>query len=155
MSNWNTGKYADPILPEGDAIFTIITAKPATTAGGTPSVSIMAKIDEFLTDYDVDDESILAPLGQFAFGDIWLPKPEDDPKKATGKARRARSFVEIMMAAGADVDTDAYDNPVDVINNNMATFVGKSFKAQIEQRVDESGTYPTRAGINFFRARRA
>lgn len=154
MSNWNTGEYADPILPEGKAIFTILSAKEKETSGGTPFVSIMARVDEFMGDYDVEDNTILAPIGQTAFGSIWLPKAEDSHEKAVGKSRRVRSFVEVLMASGADIETDVYDNPVDVLTGNLGAILNKQFQASIQQRVDPTGEYPTKAEINFFQVRR-
>jgi len=155
MANWNTGAYADPILPEGNAIFTILSAKAKETSGGTPFVSFMARIDDFMGDYDETDEAVLVPTGQTAFGSMWLPKDSDEPQKALGKARRARAFVEVMINSGADVETDLYDNPVDVLTGNLATFVGKTFKSQIQHSVDKTGEYPTKAEISFFQVKRA
>jgi len=155
MAEWNTGAYADPILPEGNAVLTILSAKEKSTSGGTPFVSVMARVDEFTGEYDEEDESILVPNGQTAYGSIWLPKDEDDRKKALGKARRARAFVEAMIGSGADIKTEEYSDPVTVLLGNLPELIGKSFKSQIQHSVDPSGEYPTKAEISFFRVKRA
>ena len=151
--SWKNGEYADPIVPEGDAVFTILSLKIKETAGGTPFASIMARIDEFDGDYDPEDTSVLEPLGQSAFGSIWFPKEEDELKKALGKQRRVRGFLQVMENSGANLEE--FDSPVEVLKNNLAECIGKTFRATIEHRIDENGVYPTKAEINMFRVRRA
>lgn len=151
--SWKNGVFADPIVPEGDVILTVLRLEAKETAGGTPFVSIMARIDEFMGDYDADDEAVLAPEGQTVFGSIWLPKEEDDLKKANGKQRRVRAFMEVMEHAGADIKD--FDSPVEVLLGNLGVCAGQKFKTLIEHRVDDSGTYPTKAEISMFRVKRA
>jgi hypothetical protein len=155
--SWKTGKYADPIVPEGRAVFTIKKVGMEETGGGTPYGQIMAFIDEFEGEYDLDDNSILAPEGQAVWGKVWFPKPEDSEDKALGKERRIRSFLEVIEYAMKpdNLDYDEDDAPSDIFVKNLDAMVGKSFRAEISHSVDDSGEYPTRAEINFFRVRRA
>jgi len=153
--SWKTGKYADPILPEGDAIMTIMKLTMEETGGGTPYGMVTANIDEFLGEYDEDDETLLVPDGQTIWGKVWLPKDADEKKKALGKEQRCRAFLEVLQHAGAELEADEDDAPSEVLAKNLAEYKGKSFKASISHSVDETGEYPTRAEINFFRVKRA
>ena len=153
--SWKTGKYADPILPEGDAVMTIMKLTMEEASGGTPYGMVTARIDAYLGTYDVDDETILDPDGQTIWGKVWLPKSEDSNKKVLGKEQRCRAFLEVLQHAGAVLEAGEDDAPSDVLAKNLAEYKGKSFKASISHSVDESGEYPTRAEINFFRVKRA
>lgn len=155
MSDWKK-KFADPILPEGDATFEINSIKFDETQGGTPFARITARISSFEDDYDPYDPSVLEPIGQTAWGTIWLPKEADDPKKAHNKQVRVRQFLELMEYAGADLTIPGGDpTPVDIFMVSSDAFAGKSFKSQIVHEVDENGVYPTKAAINTMRMRRA
>jgi hypothetical protein len=152
--DWKTGDYADPILPVGKATFKVLSAKAKETSGGTPFVSIMARVDEFLDDFNADDPSVLVPTGQTAFGTIWLPKPSDDMKKALGKQRRVRAFLEAIEADGAELEADDGDSPVDVLTGNLAKLIGKKFKSEIAH-TEGTEDYPEKAEVSFFQVRRA
>ena len=151
--SWKNGEYADPIVPEGNATFQVLSLKSKETAGGTPYVSIMARISDFDGDFDETDPAVLSPLGQSVFGSIWLPKEEDDLNKALGKQRRVRAFMQVMEYAGADIK-DA-DSPVEVLLGNLQACSGKEFKASVSHRIDPNGVYPPKAEINMFQVRRA
>ena len=150
--SWRTGEYADPIVPEGSAIVKIMWMKPKETTGGTPYISVMARIEEFLGEWSEGDAG-LDPAGQSVFGSIWLPKEEDEHKKAMGKQQRIRAFMDAIIAGGGDIDTD-YDSPVEVLEANLQACVGQQIKLAISH---SKGTdeYPTKAELNFFQVRRA
>ena len=155
MDNWKTGEYADPILPVGRATFEIVVVKMKETSGGTPFAQVTANISEFEGDYDSDDLSLLDPEGQTAWGTIWLPKPEDDPKKRLGKLRRLRKFLESCDPTGADLIVDSDDDgPVEVLVNSLEGLRGKFFKANI-QHSEATEDYPSKAEINMMNVRRA
>lgn len=152
MGSWKTGEYADPILPEGNAIFSILSAKLDETQGGTPFVRIMARVDEFLSEYEEGD-TVLPPLGQSAWGQIYLPKKADSREKVLGKQRRTRGFMQVMEYAGVSIaDTDV--SPVEVLIDNINQLPGKRFRGQISHSV-ATEQYPSKAEINFFQVRRA
>lgn len=150
--SWRDGEYADPIVPEGTAIVEIMWMKPKTTSGGTPFISVMARIEEFLSDWSEGD-SVLDPAGQSVFGSIWLPKEEDEHKKALGKQRRVRALLDVLIAGGADIDTD-YVSPVAVLEANLQACVGQRVKLDIAH-TEENEDYPPKAELNFFRVKRA
>lgn len=155
--SWKTGEYADPILPIGKAVFKLMSLKEAETNGNppTPYVNVMARVEDFLQDYDEEDPTVLSPKGQSVFGQIWLPKEGEPAKKTAGKQQRVRALVEALIANGADPVIEEDDNPVAILLRNLNAFKGFSVKAGIGHDGEEGGEYPVKATINFFDVRKA
>lgn len=148
--------FVEPVIPEGNAVFTVYTVKHEATDGGTEYFQIAASVDEHTGTWNPDDPKLMDPIGQTAFGRLWIPKEDDPSKKKYGKLTRITNFLKVMKAAGAVIPDEL--DPVEAADAALDEFAGKSFAGAVAHSdmmdMDTNTITGVRAEISPFRFRR-